>query len=132
MLISVSFDEIVSYIRDSYKVPLTIERKSDRELSVKYKQFLVVDIVVNITVEEVSNDVVSLTYDCGSAMSLIVSGVVELLHSKLPDAVVVDANSKSITVYPKKIKGAEGVLQYLRFSDIIFDDNAIKVIITAV
>ena len=131
MLISVSFDEIVSYIRDSYKVPLTIENKSDKVLSVKYKQ-LFVDIVVNITVEEVSNDVVSLTYDCGSAMSLIVSGVVELLHSKLPDAVVVDANSKSITVYPKKIKGAEGVLQYLRLSDIVFDDNAIKVIITAV
>ena len=131
MLISVSFDEIVSYIRDSYKVPLTIENKSDKVLSVKYKQ-LFVDIVVNITVEEVSNDVVSLTYDCGSAMSLIVSGVVELLHSKLPDAVVVDANSKSITVYPKKIKGAEGVLQYLRLSDIVFDDNAIKIIIAAV
>lgn len=131
MDITIGYNEIVSYIKDKHKVPLTIEKKSDKVLSVKYKQ-LFVDIVVNITVEEASNDVVSLTYDCGSAMLLIISGVVELLHSKLPDAVNVDTNNKSITVYPKKIKGAEGALQYLRLSDIVFDDNAIKIIIAAV
>lgn len=131
MLVSISYNEITNYVSDKYNVPLIIGKKSDKVLSVKYKQ-LFVDIVVNITVEEASNDVVSLTYDCGSAMSLIISGVVELLHSKLPDAVNVDTNNKSITVYPKKIKGAEGALQYLRLSDIVFDDNAIKTIITAV
>ena len=130
MLVSISYDEIKNYVSNKYYVPLTIEKKSDKVLSVKYKQ-LFVDIVVNITVEEASNDVVSLTYDCGSAMLLIISGVVELLHSKLPDVVNVDTGRKSITVYPKRIKGAEDALQYLRLSDIIFDDNAIKTIITA-
>ena len=131
MLVSISYDEIKNYVSNKYYVPLTIEKKSDKVLSVKYKQFLL-DIVINITVVEVSNDNVSLTYDCGSAMLLIISGVIELLRSKLPDVVNIDTNNKSITVYPKKIKGAEGALQYLRLSDIIFDDNAIKTIITAV
>ena len=131
MLVSISYDEIKNYVSNKYYVPLTIEKKSDKVLSVKYKQ-LFVDIVVNITVEEASNDVVSLTYDCGSAMSLIISGVVELLRSKLHDVVNVDTTTKSITVYPKRIKGAEGVLQYLRLSDIVFDDNAIKIIIATV
>ena len=131
MLVSISYDEIKNYVSNKYYVPLTIEKKSDKVLSVKYKQ-LFVDIVVNITVEEASNDNVSLTYDCGSAMSLIISGVVELLRSKLHDVVNVDTTTKSITVYPKRIKGEEGVLQYLRLSDMVFDDNAIKIIIATV
>ena len=65
-------------------------------------------------------------------MSLILSGVVSLLNKEIPDAVRVDTEQRSIQILPKRIKGLDKALEYLKLSDIIIDDDAIRVIVTAV
>ena len=65
-------------------------------------------------------------------MSLILSGVVSFLNKEIPDAVRVDTEQRSVQILPKRIKGLDKALEYLKLSDIIIDDDAIRVIVTAV
>ena len=65
-------------------------------------------------------------------MSLILSGVVSFLNKEIPDAVRVDTEQRSVQILPKRIKGVDKALEYLKLSDIIIDDDAIRVIVTAV
>lgn len=55
-----------------------------------------------------------------------------MLNKEIPDAVRVDTEQRSVQILPKRIKGLDKALEYLKLSDIIIDDDAIRVIVTAV
>lgn len=132
MIASVGFKEIIDFVKGKFGANVNISKASDRALNIGYKLPIIPEIVVKISIQEVGNDRISLSYECNTGLSLILSGVVSLLNKEIPDAVRVDTEQRSIQILPKRIKGLDKALEYLKLSDIIIDDDAIRVIVTAV
>ncbi len=131
MIASVGFKEIIDSVKGKFGANVNISKASDRALNIGYKLPIIPEIVVKISIQEVGNDRISLSYECNTGLSLILSGVVSLLNKEIPDAVRVDTEQRSIQILPKRIKGLDKALEYLKLSDIIIDDDAIRVIVTA-
>ena len=132
MIASVGFKEIIDFVKGKFGANVNISKASDRTLNIGYKLPIIPEIVVKISIQEVGNDRISLSYECNTGLSLILSGVVSLLNKETPDAVRVDTEQRSIQILPKRIKGLDKALEYLKLSDINIDDDAIRVIVTAV
>ena len=132
MIASVGFKEIIDFVKGKFGANINISKASDRALNIGYKLPIISEIVVKISIQEVSNDRISLSYECNTGLSLILSGVVSLLNKEIPNAVRVDTEQRSVQILPKRIKGLDKALEYLKLSDINFDDDAIRVIVTAV
>lgn len=73
-----------------------------------------------------------MSYECNTGLSLIISSIVSLLNNKIPDAVRIDTEQRIVQILPKRIKELGKALEYLTLSDIIIDDDAVRVIVTAV
>ena len=132
MIASVGFKEIIDFVKCKFGANVNISKASDRALNIGYKLPIISEIVVKISIQEVSNDRISLSYECNTGLSLILSGVVSLLNKEIPDAVRVDTEQRNVQILPKRIKGLDKALEYLKLSDIIIDDDAIRVIVAAV
>lgn len=132
MIASAGFKEIIDFVKGKFGANVNISKASDRALNIGYKLPIIPEIVVKISIQEVGNDRISLSYECNTGLSLILSGVVSLLNKEIPDAVRVDTEQRNIQILPKRIKGLDKALEYLKLSDIIIDDDAIRVIVTAV
>ena len=133
MIASVGFKEIIDFVKGKFGANVNISKASDRALNIGYKLPIIPEIVVKLSIqEEVGNDRISLSYECNTGLSLILSGVVSLLNKEIPDAVRVDTEQRSVQILPKRIKGLDKALEYLKLSDINIDDDAIRVIVTAV
>lgn len=132
MIASVGFKEIIDFVKGKFSANINISKASDRALNIGYKLPIIPEIVVKISIQEVGNDRISLSYECNTGLSLILSGVVSLLNKEIPDAVRVDTEQRNVQILPKRIKGLDKALEYLKLSDIIIDDDAIRVIVTAV
>lgn len=132
MIASVGFKEIIDFVKGKFGANVNISKASDRALNIGYKLPIIPEIVLKLSIQEVGNDRISLSYECNTGLSLILSGVVSLLNKEIPDAVRVDTEQRSVQILPKRIKGLDKALEYLKLSDIIVDDDAIRVIVTAV
>lgn len=132
MIASVGFKEIIDFVKGKFGANVNISKASDRALNIGYKLPIIPEIVVKISIQEVGNDRISLSYECNTGLSLILSGVVSLLNKEIPDAVRVDTEQRSVQILPKRIKGLDKALEYLKLTDINIDDDAIRVIVTAV
>ena len=132
MIASVGFKEIIDFVKGKFGANVNISKASDRALNIGYKLPIIPEIVVKISIQEVGNDRISLSYECNTGLSLILSGVVSLLNKEIPDAVRVDTEQRSVQILPKRIKGLDKALEYLKLSDINIDDDVIRVIVTAV
>lgn len=132
MIASVGFKEIIDFVKGKFGANINISKASDRTLNIGYKLPIIPEIIVKLCIREVGNDKISLSYECNTALSLILSRVVQLLNKEIPDAVCVDTEQRSVQILPKRIKGLDKALEYLTLSDIIMDDDAIRVIVTAV
>ena len=132
MIASVGFKEIIDFVKGKFGANVNISKASDRALNIGYKLPIIPEIVLKLSIQEVGNDRISLSYECNTGLSLILSGVVSLLNKEIPDAVRVDTEQRSVQILPKRIKGLDKALEYLKLSDIIIDDDAIRVIVTAV
>ena len=132
MIASAGFKEIIDFVKGKFGANINISKASDRALNIGYKLPIISEIVVKISIQEVSNDRISLSYECNTGLSLILSGVVSLLNKEIPNAVRVDTEQRSVQILPKRIKGLDKALEYLKLSDIIIDDDAIRVIVAAV
>ena len=132
MIASVGFKEIIDFVKGKFGANVNISKASDRALNLGYKLPIIPEIVVKLSIQEVGNDRISLSYECNTGLSLILSGVVSLLNKEIPDAVRVDTEQRSVQILPKRIKGLDKALEYLKLSDINIDDDVIRVIVTAV
>lgn len=132
MIASVGFKEIIDFVKGKLGANINISKASDRTLNIGYKLPIIPEIIVKLCIREVGNDKITLSYECNTPLSLILSGVVQLLNKEIPDAVCVDTEQRSVQILPKRIKGLDKALEYLTLSDIIMDDDAIRVIVTAV
>lgn len=131
MEVHISYNEVLRFIRNHANVDvsrLQIVCKSSRILAISYDiSDWVPTVTISVSVDKVTEHQLYLSYDCSAAASMIISGVVSFLQSKIPAGVKVDTTSKKVYVYLDVINGLEKALQYVTLTDIRFDADAISV-----
>lgn len=131
MEVQISYNELLRFLRNHANVDvsrLQIIRKSSRTLAISYDiSDWVPTVTISVSVDKVTEHHLYLSYDCSAAASMIISGVVSFLQSKIPAGVKVDTTSKKVYVYLDVINGLEKALQYVTPTDICFDAVAISV-----
>lgn len=131
MEVQISYNEVLRFLRNHANVDtsrLQIIRKSSRTLAISYDiSAWVPTVTISVSVDKVTDHHLYLSYDCSAAASMIISGVVSFLESKIPAGVKVDTTSKKVYIYLDVINGLDKVLQYVTPKDIQFETNMIYV-----
>ncbi len=84
-------------------------------------------ITVKFHIEAMCKDIVCMSYDCGTAASLMIAGVVAYLEEKIPSGIEVNTTDKRVNIYPQRFKQAEKALEYVALSSIAFEENSVNV-----
>lgn len=131
MITTIGFDEIISYVEKNYSIRLQLKQIDEQTLEVSYKPGLFIPtIAVKIRIETVRKDIVCLSYESSTSMSLIFAGLVSHLDQKLPNGVVINTENKRIDIYLEQIKQLEKVLQVLHPSSIMIQEDAISLVLS--
>lgn len=131
MITTIGFDEIISYVEKNYSIRLQLKQIDEQTLEVSYKPGLFIPtIAVKIRIEAVRKDIVCLSYESSTSMSLIFAGLVSHLDQKLPNGVVINTENKRIDIYLEQIKQLEKVLQVLHPSSIMIQEDAISLVLS--
>jgi hypothetical protein len=128
MNVIITYKEISDFIEQKFKIrPLfsSIDRKT---LNVSYKPMAFMpSIDIKFVIDEISDDSVSISYDCGAAAALMIAGVVTYLNENIPNGMDVNTTNRKVKIYPQQIEQVEKALEYVALSDITFDENNINI-----
>ena len=129
----ITYKEISDFIEKEYKIRPKFTTVDEKTFEVSYKPGVFMPaIAVKFHIEAMRKDVVCISYDCGTAASLMIAGAVAYLEEKIPSGIEVNTTDKRINVYPLRFKQLEKVLEYLALSNIVFEENSVNVALSMV
>lgn len=123
----ITYNEISSFVEKQYKIRPVLNTIDSQTVEVSYKPgALLPSIGVKLRIDDVVDDTVHLSYDCGAAASLMIAGIVAYLEQKLPNGIEVNTTDKRIVVSPQKFKELEKVLEHVALNTIRFEDDSVN------
>lgn len=129
----ITYKEISDFIKREFKIRPKVTAVDEKTVEVSYKpSMLMPEIAVKFHIEAMRKDVVCMSYDCGTAASLLIAGAVAYLEEKIPDGLEVNTADKRVNIYPQRFKQLEKVLEYVALSNIVFEENAVNVTLSMV
>lgn len=124
----ITYKEISDFIEKEFKIRPTFTPIDDKTFEVSYNPGMFMPtIAVKFHIDEVSNDVVCLTYYCTTPIRHIILGIISHLAKKMPSGIEVNTTDKRVNIYPYKFEQIEKVLEYIALSDISFGENSVNV-----
>lgn len=128
MNVIITYKEISDFIEQKFKIRPLFSSIDRRTLNVSYKPMAFMpSIDIKFVIDEISDDSVSISYDCGAAAALMIAGVVTYLNENIPNGVDVNTTNRKVKIYPQQIEQLEKALEYVALSDITFDENSINI-----
>lgn len=128
MNIIITYKEISDFIEQKFKICPLFSSIDRRTLNVSYKPMAFMpSIDIKFVIDEISDDSVSIFYNCGAAAALMIAGVVTYLKENIPNGVDVNTTDRKVKIYPQQIEQVEKALEYVALSDITFDENSINI-----
>lgn len=133
MNILISYKEIIEQVAKKFIVNPAIEAIDEKTVEVSYKPAsFFLSISVRFHIESAHNDLICMTYDCSPATAVIVSGLVAQFENRIPSQLEVNTAEKRVSIYPRRFEKLEKVLEYVSLSDIVFEQEAVNVQLTAI
>lgn len=128
MNVLITYKEISDFIEQKFKIRPLFSSIDRRTLNVSYKPMAFMpSIDIKFVIDEISDDSVSISYDCGTVAALMIAGVVTYLNENIPNGVDVNITDRKVKIYPQQIEQVEKALEYVALSDITFDENSINI-----
>ena len=128
MNVLITYKEISDFIEQKFKIRPLFSSIDRRTLNVSYKPMAFIpSIDIKFVIDEISDDSVSISYDCGAAAALMIAGVVTYLNENIPNGVDVNTTNRKVKIYPQQIEQVKKALEYVALSDITFDENSINI-----
>ncbi len=129
----ITYKEIADFIEREFKIRPTFSAVDEKTVEVSYKlSTFLPEIAVKFHIEAMRKDVVCMSYDCGTAASLMIAGAVVYLEEKIPNGLEVNTTDKRVNIYPQRFKQAEKMLEYVALSDIAFEEDAVRIALSVV
>lgn len=133
MNVLITYKEIEDLIEKRFKIRPKFTTVDEKTLEVSYKPALLLPtIAIKLRIEAMRKDVVCMTYECGTAASLMIAGVVAYLEEKIPSGIEVDTTDKRINIFPLRFEQVEKAAEYVTLSNISFENNAVNVLLLVV
>ena len=128
MNIIITYKEISDFIEHKFKIRPLFSSIDRRTLNVSYKPVAFMSSIdIKFVIDEISDDSVFISYDCGAAAALMIAGVVTYLNENIPNGVDVNTTNRKVKIYPQQIEQVEKALEYVALSNITFDENSINI-----
>lgn len=123
MNINVSFEEITEYVKRRYGQRIGLSLVSEREVCVSAEKrivFKTLSVSVNLRIEDVRPDGLTLSYNGGLGIDLIITGALVFLKSKLPELadVVVAEEGLRIRLEPTQLAKTRSLLEKITLRDL--------------
>lgn len=97
MNIIITYKEISDFIEQKFKIRPTFSSVNKNILNVSYKPVAFIpSIDIKFVIDEISDDSVSISYDCGAAAALMIAGVVTYLNENIPNGVDVNTTNRKV------------------------------------
>lgn len=124
----ITYTEISDFIEKESKIRPKFTTINEKTVEVSYKPGVFMPAIsVNVKIEAMRRDIVCISYECGTAASLMIAGIVAYLEETIPSGIEVSTTDKRVNIYPQRFKQAEKVLEYFALSNLTFEDNAINI-----
>ena len=124
----ITYREISDFIEKECKIRPKFTTVDEKTFEVSYKpRVFMLAIAVKFHIEAMRKDIVCMSYDCGTAASLMIAGVVAYLEEKIPSGIDVNTTDKRVNIYPQRFKQVEKALEYVALSNITFEENSVNV-----
>lgn len=128
MNVVITHKEISDFLEKRFKVRPRLTTIDAKTFEASYKPGVFMPTIsVKFHIEAMRKDIVCLSYDCCTATSLMIAGVVAYLEEKIPSAIEVNTTDKRINIFPQRFRQLDKVLEYVALADISFEDNAVSV-----
>lgn len=129
----ITYKEISDFIEKEYKIRPKFTTVDEKTFEVSYKPGVFMPaIAVKFHIEAMRKDVVCISYDCGTAASLMIAGAVAYLEEKIPSGIEVNTTDKRVNIYPLSVKQLQKALGYVALSNIVFEENSVNVALSMV
>ena len=129
----ITFKEVSDFIEKESKIRLRFTTINEKTVEVSYKPGVFMPAIsVNVKIEAMRQDIVCMSYECGTAASLMIAGVVAYLEEMIPSGIEVNTTDKRVNIYPQRFKLLEKALEYVALSNITFEENSANVALTRV
>ena len=127
MKATVSYTEISDWTGKRFHIAPVLKRVDEKSLEVSFKPGRFIPTVkVTFKVEAMRKDVVCLSYDCCTAISLLIRGAVEHLQNKMPHGIEVKPEEKRVNVYLDRIDKLKSALDYVIPTDLTFTGEEVS------
>ena len=129
----ITYKEISDFIEKEFKIRPKFTTVDEKTFEVSYKPGVFMPAIsVKFHIEAMSKDIVCMSYDCGTAASLMIAGVVAYLEEKNPSGIEVNTTDKRVNIYPQSVKQLQKALGYVALSNIVFEENSVNVALSMV
>lgn len=132
MTINIPYAELSDYIRKHYDKTLTFKKISEKELCVSYEQrilFKTVQVPVSISIENVAPAAVTISYNGGFGIDMIIAGTMAFLKAKVPalSDLLVTEDGHRIRIELSRMEQTKTLVEAIALNDIHILDSAIQV-----
>lgn len=131
MIIEMSFAELSEYIKNRYNKKLSFSKAGENEVRISYGQnilFKTIQIPVNIRVDEVKDETITVTYNGGLGIDLIITGALTFLKAKLPELTrgLKTEEGHRINIDLRKIEQLGKLVEAVTFTGISINEGGIR------
>ncbi len=132
MTLNISFAELSEYINKHYGKKVAFARVGYKALCVSYEQHIVfknITIPINISIEDVTPTSVTVKYDGGFGIDMIICGVLSFIKAKLPELqdVIVAGNEHLIRIELGNISDTQALFKTLILNDMVVVNDGVSV-----
>lgn len=132
MNITITFAELSKYLSEHYGKTLTFGRVSGKEVCVSYAQkmfFKTIQVPVNITIDEVKDDAIIVTYNGGFGIDMMIAGALSFMKAKLPELanVIVPKEGHKLDIELSQLPQTKTHVENVRLSNILVYDDYFEI-----
>ena len=133
MNVVITYREILDFLEKEFKIRPDFTTIDEKTFEVSYKPGVFMPAIsVQFHIEAMRKDIICMSYECGSAASLMIAGVITYLEEKMPSGISVDTTDKRVNIYLQRFKQIEKAMEYVALSNITFEGNSANVALTMV
>lgn len=129
----ITYKEISGLIEKEFKMRSKFTTVDEKTFEVSYRPGVFIPAIsVQFHIEAMRKDIICMSYECGTAASLMIAGMVAYLEEKIPSGISVETTDKRINIYLQRFKQIEKMMEYVELSNITFEGNSANVALTMV
>lgn len=129
MIVSLTYNEIVSYVKEKYNKTIELAQVDRKNIVVSCKwKPLFPEIKITLHVDSINNNIIYLSYDCNTALQIVLGDVILFLEDNIPYGIVLNVEQKRVKVYLDQIAGLQKALEHVSLSDVFFGHDSLSLV----